>query len=200
MHPARRLAVVVALAIGVVAGAGLVAGCSGGTDAVDQTAGGDFRFVSAQQHGKLLPVGKRKTAPDISGPDLTGSGKVDLAKYRGKVILLNFWAQWCPPCRAEAPDLEQLYRTDVGKGFQVVGVNAKDDAQLARSFLRNHDLTYPSIDDPQSKVALRFRGFAVANLPWSILLDKHGKVAAVYSGGVLSSDLTPAVDKLLAER
>lgn len=172
--------------------------CSGGKDAVDPTAGG-VGFVSVQRHGQLIAAGERTSAPHVSGPSLDGDGTVDVSAYRGRVVLLNFWASWCPPCRSEAPDIEAYYKATKTQGFQVVGVNAKDQPQLGRRFVSNHGITYPSIDDPQSKVALGFRSVSIANLPWSVLIDRKGRVAAVYTGGlVVTDDLAPAVTKLLA--
>ncbi|MGI8868478.1 MAG: TlpA family protein disulfide reductase [Mycobacteriales bacterium] len=202
--PAHSRRGALALGLAAVAGAtGLgaaLAGCSSGNDAVDQSARGEFRFVSAQRHGELIDAAKRRTAPKISGPDLDGGKTITLAAYRGKVLLLNWWASWCGPCRAEAPDIEAYYQQHRASGFTVLGVNTKDDPGTARSYVDVHKLTYPSIEDEPGRVAMAFRGLAVAQLPWSMLIDKQGRVAGVYTGGlVVSEDIAPAVTKLLRE-
>lgn len=177
----------------------LAAGCSTGSNAVSQTAAGQFRYVSANKKGTLIPADKRKTAPGFSGQLLNGK-TAELADYRGKVIALNFWGSWCPPCRVEAPDLEKVYRAEHKDGLQIVGVDVKDDKQSVQKFMRDKHITYPSFWDPQGRAALTFRNFNPNAIPSTILIDRKGRVAAVYMAPLIDNDLAVAVKPLLREK
>lgn len=177
----------------------VVAGCSTGTDAVDQNAAGQFRFVSANKKGDLIPVSKRKAAPTFSGTLLDGKS-AKLSDFRGKVVALNFWGSWCAPCRVEAPDLQKVYAKDKARGLQVVGVDVKDTKSDAESFLTGKGITYPSFWDPQGRAALTFRDFNPNAIPSTILLDRKGRVAGVYLSSLLDNDLSKVAEPLLAER
>lgn len=176
------------------------AACTSGTDAVDQTAGGEYRFVGINQSGQLIAAGKRKTIPDFSGTTLDGT-TVSIAAYRGKVVLVNFWASWCPPCRSEAPDIEALFRREQARGLQVLGVDFKEDSKAKpRAFVARHGLTYPSIWDPDSEIAVRLHNFPTNSPPSTLLVDRSGKVAGAYIGPQQPGDLSRAVTPLLAEQ
>jgi peroxiredoxin len=177
----------------------LATGCSTGSNAVDQTAAGQFRFVSANKKGTLIPAAKRKAAPAFSGQLLNGHD-AKLADYGGKVIALNFWAAWCSPCRVEAPDLEKVYQSEQKAGLQILGVDVKDDKGSAQEFISDKDITYPSFWDPQGRAALTFRNFNPNAIPSTILIDRLGRVAAVYMAPLIDNDLAVAVKPLLSER
>jgi thiol-disulfide isomerase/thioredoxin len=176
-----------------------LAGCSGGTDAVDQAAGGQFRFVAGTGKGQTIAVADRRAAPAVRG-ELLGGGQLDLSSLRGKVVVLNFWASWCPPCRVESPDFAQAYRATKASGVEFVGVAVKDDEQAARAFVAGKKIAYPSLFDPNGKVPLRFRDFPPRGLPYTIVLDRQGRVAAVYLTPLLREDIEPVVATLAAER
>jgi thiol-disulfide isomerase/thioredoxin len=176
-----------------------VSACSTGTDAVDQSAGGEFRFVAGTGKGETIPVTDRRSAPDVRG-QLLGGGELDLASLRGKVVVLNFWASWCGPCRVESPILDVVYRDAKARGVQLVGVAVKDEEQPLREFVATQKISYPSLFDPNGKVTLRFRDFPPRGLPYTIVLDKHGRVAAVYLSPLLRTDeIEPAVLRLAGE-
>ena len=173
-----------------------LAGCSAGKDAVVQ--GSSFSFVSPG--GKVditYDIAQRQTAPVLAGDDLMNEGKqLSLADFAGKVVVLNLWGQWCGPCRTEAPEMESLAK----QGVQVVGIDVRDPArEVAQDFVRDRQLTYPSIYDPDGRVLLKLSGYPRNIIPSTIVLDKHHRVAAVFLRPVLAQDLLPVTQRLTAE-
>lgn len=173
------------------------AGCAGGANAVDQGSG-DQRFVSGRGATGVLPTDRREPAPAIRGELLDGTA-YDVAALTGTVVVLNFWGSWCAPCRAEAPGLERAFMATRPSGVQFVGVNVKDERSSARAFVRTQAMSYPSLFDPSGTLAVRFRGLPPNAIPSTILLDRQGRVAARFLGGVTEGELTPVVRGLAAE-
>lgn len=177
----------------------LLASCSTGNDAVDQTAGSQYRFVAGDGTGRLIAAADRKSAPSFSG-DLVGGGRFDSTSLAGQVAVINFWGQWCGPCRVETPDFQKAYQATRSDGVRFVGVDVKDSEQLARAFLTDRHIDYPSLFDPDGRVALRFRNFPPNSIPSTIVLDRRQRVAAVFLGPLLTGDIQPLVTRLAAER
>ena len=113
-------------------------------------------------------------APAFSLGRLTGDGDLSLRSFRGKTVVLNFFASWCGPCKREAPVLERLWRQDRNRGLVVLGVDSNDSRGDARRFVHVHDLTYPVVFDHDGRVASN--RYAVANLPATYVLNSKGKV------------------------
>ncbi|MFQ5896558.1 MAG: TlpA disulfide reductase family protein [Nitrospinota bacterium] len=112
-------------------------------------------------------------APDFTLPDLNGK-EVSLSQYKGKVVLLNFWATWCPPCRLEMPTMEKAYRKYKPKGFEVVAVSVDAGPKSAvRHFLQEFDLSFQVLLDPQMEALHTFRSFS---LPTSLVIDRRGVI------------------------
>ncbi len=179
--------------------AAVLAGCTGGTDAVDQAAGGEFRFVAGTGKGELIAAADRRSAPAVTGSLIDGGGWT-LAAQRGKVVVLNFWASWCAPCRVESPEFDRAYRATKASGVAFVGVNTKDRQSRARAFLGQTKISYPTLYDPVGKITLRFRDFPANGYPYTIVVDRQGRVAAVYPTPLLREDIEPVVTRLAAER
>lgn len=172
----------------------LLAACSTGKNAVDATGGDGYGFVQQAAGQDFVPPGNRHPAPAMSGPTLDGA-KLDLASMRGKIVVVNFWASWCAPCRAETPGLVKLSQQNPRIAF--VGVNEKDTVSSAKAFSRDFGKTYPSIVDKLGTLAA---GWPVApGLPSTFVLDPAGNIAARFTGGVLPEDLSPILTRLQAE-
>jgi peroxiredoxin len=182
----------------VVALATLLTACTG----KDAVGGGDpngFRFVSANVPGKSYPIDQRKPAGAFSAGLLDGNGSYGLKNDLGKVVVINFWASWCSPCRVETPQFDNVYREYKGKGVTFVGVDTKDTHSGARAFVQNYDITYPMVFDPEGQIAIELGKIPALALPFTVVVDKDGRVAAVYAQKLAPNDLTPVLNTLLAE-
>ncbi len=129
----------------------------------------------------MAPVKPHRPAPDFSLPDI--DGKIHkLSDYSGKVVLLNFWATWCPPCRRELPSMETLYLDLKGKPFQVLACDQQEDADTVFAFSGQLDPApdFPLLLDSKSVVS---KAYAVPGLPTTFLIDKKGQIAYRAVGG-----------------
>lgn len=176
----------------------VAAGCSTGRNAVDQQAGGQNRFVAGSGKSALIPAAQRGQAPKVSGTMLDGR-RFELFSLRGKVVVLNFWGSWCAPCRAEAPELMAAYTATKDRGVRFVGINVKDQRQLALAFDRAKGVTYPSIFDPDGRIALQFSNYPPNAIPSTIVLDRQRRVAAIFLRPLLKTDLLPVLQSLANE-
>jgi thiol-disulfide isomerase/thioredoxin len=178
----------------------VLAGCSTGTDAVER--GTEFQFVSPGGQTEIFYDGDdRQQAPALSGEDLMSSKELAVADFPGKVVVLNLWGAWCPPCRVEAPELEKVYRERKADGVQVIGIDVRDENRSApQDFVRDTGLTYPSIYDPPGRSLLAWQGYPRSVVPSTIVLDREHRVAAVFLRDLLATDLLPVVDRRLAEK
>jgi cytochrome c biogenesis protein CcmG/thiol:disulfide interchange protein DsbE len=141
--------------------------------------------------------GHRQSAPSTTLPTL-GTGKpVSLASYKGQVVVLNFWASWCTPCRSEAPLLEKWEPQLKANRATVVGVDVLDVTSDAQSFIKKYGITYPQLRDADGS---KLSGFAVTGYPETIVLDRSGKVAAHYRGPVNQQFFDTQVLPVLRER
>ncbi len=112
-------------------------------------------------------------APTFELKDLEGK-KVSLNDYKGRVIILNFWATWCAPCRAEMPSLEGLYRSFKDKGLVVIGVSVDSSERTVSSFVRGKGLSFPILLDKEKEVA--FDSYGVVGLPVTFIIDRSGVI------------------------
>ncbi|AYF73549.1 TlpA family protein disulfide reductase [Nocardia yunnanensis] len=182
----------------------LLAGCTtAGKDAVAQ--GGTFDFVSPGGKTEIFydPPSARGTIGKLSGSDLMHDGKtVGVDDFPGQVVVLNIWGQWCGPCRAEAPALEQVYEASKNNGVAFLGINVRDNQKdKAQDFVTDNKVGYPSIYDPSMRSLLALGGkFPTSVIPTTIVLDKQHRVAAVFLRALLAEDLRPVVDKLAGEQ
>jgi len=143
-----------------------------------------------------VDVGGR--APEIGVNDLNGR-PVRIASLRGKVVLVDFWASWCAPCRQEFPVLERLHRTYASQGLAIVGVSVDNDVANVRSFLRRNSASFLIAHDPRKVAAARYGGTA---MPSSYIIDRRG-IVRHYHAGFRASDaatIEREVQALLRQR
>jgi peroxiredoxin len=118
-------------------------------------------------------------APDFTLPNLAGNS-VRLADYRGKVVLLNFWATWCPPCIWEMPSMESLYQSLKSREFEILAVSIDSRGEdVVRSFVADYRLTFPILLDPDSAV---FKRYGITGVPETIIIGRDGNVASKIIG------------------
>jgi cytochrome c biogenesis protein CcmG/thiol:disulfide interchange protein DsbE len=141
--------------------------------------------------------GQRPAAPTRELPRLGAPGQASLADYRGKVVVLNMWASWCPPCRDEIPLLQRTQKRIQRAGGTVLGVDTEDDSTAALGFMRARKVTFPSLRDRDRSYG---REFGVTGYPETFLIDRRGRVAAVRRFPVDRSWLDQHLTALLAER
>lgn len=170
-----------------------LSGCSSGG-----TGAGTFQFKNATPLDTVIAASARRAAQPISGQLLDGTGRFDLSRYRGKVVVLNFWASWCQPCRVETPQLAQLYRQMRSTGVQFVGIDTKDSRAGARALANQDHVTYPIVFDQEGQIQLRL-GNIPGSLPFTVLIDRRGRVAAVYLSQLTAKDLIKPIAKLRSE-
>lgn len=129
----------------------------------------------------LIVVKPRQTAPDMALKDMDGQ-TVSLAALRGKVVVVNFWATWCPPCRREFPSMERLRRQFTGKPLAVIAVNEGESVEVIEGFISQLDIApgFPILLDPEGD-AMAF--WTVRGLPTTFILDKRGRIAYRAIGG-----------------
>jgi peroxiredoxin len=108
-----------------------------------------------------------------------GGSNVSLAQYKGQVVMLNFWASWCGPCRQEMPLLESIYKKYNRLGFTLIGVNVEPDSNAANEWLKQTPVSFPILYDKESKVS---RMYDVAGMPSTVIIDRTGKVRVLHRG------------------
>ena len=122
--------------------------------------------------GSQKEAGIGKVAPDFTLDRLDRTGSLQLSSLRGKVVVVNFWASWCHPCREEAPALEAASK-QFGDKAVVVGVDVRDESGAARSFLRKYEVTYPAVHDNRD---VTWPKYGLTGLPETFFLDRRGRV------------------------
>lgn len=188
MFRVRRTALVAAALLG----SAVTAGCS---SEVGST--GEAGYISGKGVVTTLPVSQREEPGQVSGETLEGE-QVALADFEGKVVVVNVWGSWCPPCRAEADDLAAAARQLPDDRVAFLGINNRDHSlAAAQAFQRKFDVPYPSIYDPAGETLLSFYGTLTPNsIPSTVLIDEQGRVAASVLGEITKSTLLGLVEEV----
>lgn len=159
-------------------------------------------FLSQAQRDALESTGYRRLpaaadypAPPLALTDLQGR-TVSLEDYLGQVVLVNNWATWCPPCRAEMPELQAYYEDHLEQGFVVVAIESGGTAEQVGDFVRQYGLTFPVWLDPQGAALTAFRNF---NLPSSYVIARDGTVRMSWTGAIDRATLEEYLTPLLEE-
>lgn len=133
-------------------------------------------------------------APASALPRLGGGGSESLRDYRGRWVLVNFWASWCGPCREEAPALEDFQRRHGGPGFTVLGIDTQDLSDDGLAFVRRHGLSYPQLRDGDGSAA---EEYGTTGVPENFLVDPQGKVRLLVLGPIGEDQLREQVAPLI---
>jgi thiol-disulfide isomerase/thioredoxin len=171
----RRTAVRIAA---VLAATLIVVACARtGADEPTRSAG-QVGYPTVPRNLTRIPPEQRLELPIVSGPALGSNRTISSQDYRGKVVVINVWGSWCPPCRKEAPDL-QAASVETKDSAQFIGITSKDyDPAPAEAFVRSFQITYPSIYDPNGKVLLAFAGeLPPSAIPSTMIIDRQGRLA-----------------------
>jgi cytochrome c biogenesis protein CcmG, thiol:disulfide interchange protein DsbE len=144
-----------------------------------------------------IAKGERVDAPVRTLPVLGGRGESSLADYKGKVVVLNFWASWCKPCTEELPLLEKTQRSLAGKNATVLGANYQDLTDSALKFVNRFKLTYPSLRDRDGQFADKYGSRA---FPETFVIDRRGRIAAQRRGPVDQAWLDKTLPPLIGEK
>ena len=158
--------------------------------------GGFTFFVWRSLDGSASPSpGEAGTvAPDFSLASIDG-GSVDLGRYAGSTVVVNFWASWCGPCEDEAATVEMAWRRWSGQGVRFIGVDSQDSTDEASAFVEEHGLTYPIGVDPDGRTA---REYGVSAMPQTFVISPDGRVSDLIIGPVAQKGLDRAIDAATA--
>lgn len=161
---------------------------------------GDKGYITGEGVPVEVAPADRGDPVDLAGEDLDGNA-VDVAQMRGEVVVVNVWASWCPPCRVEQPDLNEA-AAELGDRVRFLGINTRDSSDDgARAYVRNLEVTYPSLYSPDGAALLAFAGtLTPRSIPSTVVLDAEGRIAASVNGRVPTTQtLIALVDKVLDE-
>ena len=162
--------------------------------------GADQMLASIEKQAEANKV-KRSLAtgaqfPDFNEKDLSGK-PLSIANHKGKVVLVDFWATWCGPCRAELPNVIKTYQKYHGKGFEIIGISLDQDKTKLTSFTKDRDMTWPQYFDGQGWGNKLAQKYGVNSIPATYLLDDSGKIIG---SNLRGEDLEAAVSKALAKK
>lgn len=155
-----------------------------------------FARANLERLPKAKALAKGATPPDFSEKDLSGNDQ-SLAKHRGKVLLVDFWASWCPPCRAEMPNVKATYDKYHDQGFEILGISLDQKIEDARKYAEDEKIRWPLIADGKYWEAKLAQAYGIQAIPATLLLDKKGVIRYKDLRGPA---LEKAVATLLAEK
>ncbi|MFD3542048.1 TlpA family protein disulfide reductase [Streptomyces sp. NPDC058662] len=187
-----------------VAGVLTTASCTGADGGAKGSGSAGGNYVTGPSGISTVARGKRDEAPKLDGESVAGE-PLDVTALKGKVVVLNVWGSWCPPCRAEAPNFAKVSKelADAGADVAFVGINTRDNSrQNAVSFEQSYGIAYPSLYDPDGKLMLRFPKGTLnpKAIPSTIILDKDGRIAARVLVAISEEQLRSMIDPILAEK
>lgn len=143
----------------------------------------------------VVPSAVSFPAPELTLDDLQGE-KVSISDYNQKIVMINNWATWCPPCKAEMPTLSKYYKEHRDQGFILVGIEAGDPVKEVQKFVKDFGLTFPILLDPNNKSLIAFHN---DNLPSSYVIDHNGNVILAWTGPISKAMLEKYITPLLEQ-
>jgi thiol-disulfide isomerase/thioredoxin len=147
-------------------------------------------------NGALRRLNLKGQMLTLAGPALSGNGTINAAQYRGKVLVVLFWATWCRPCTEDLPQIQELYRQHKAAGFEVIGVNVDSAGAPIQDYIQQYKVSWPSIHEEGGLQGGVAQQFGVITLPTTFLVDKTG---AVVNSAASVDDLKKQVPELLAQ-
>jgi len=193
---AKRRTVVVVAAVAVV----LLAGALAVTLTTGNGAQAGVSYLDGNPAQRVYTAGDRPLAPDFTAKSLTGT-PISLASYRGKIVVLNFWGSWCPPCRSEAPTLAVLSEQYASKGVAFLGDDLAETPANALAFTHSVGITYPSVSDPGYAVVQDFSQVVPLNdTPTTVVIDRTGHIAGMVLGEVSYGTMVTLLSDAAATR
>ena len=134
-----------------------------------------------------------RPAPDFTLTTFEGN-KISLGDLKGKPVVINFWASWCPPCRIEAPLLERTWRTFKNHGVVFIGVDIQDELEDALAYLREFNVIYPNGPDPTGEISI---DYGVSGLPVTFFVSKQGEITRRWVGAIEKRVLIDSIEEIL---
>jgi thiol-disulfide isomerase/thioredoxin len=154
---------------------------------------------SLEQNNTATPSNNKPTeesdkikAIDFKLKDLNGK-EVSLSDYKGKKVFLNFWASWCPPCKAEMPEMEKLYQETKDSDLVILAVNLSEDKSTVQNFIKNNKYTFSVLLDSDNAAAMKYQ---VVSIPTSYFIDKEGNVVAKHIGSMTLENMKSYIDNI----
>ncbi|MGA7571526.1 MAG: TlpA disulfide reductase family protein [Candidatus Aquilonibacter sp.] len=149
-------------------------------------------LTACSSHGVGSTARIGQSAPDWTDPLVSG-GSLSMAQLRGKPVFMDFFATWCPPCNDEAPEVNAAYKTYAPQGLQVVGIDVEENAQKAKQFVSQHQLTYPAVVDSGTLSDL----YSINGMPVGVFIDKNGVIRRIEVGQLSSAQLNADIKSIL---
>ncbi len=175
-------------------GAFLLVGCA--SESSSPSADDGSGFVGGDGSIVIIDPSERVAAPEVRGSTLEGAD-IALSDFRGDIVVLNVWASWCAPCRAEAPELQEVWEESEGAGVQFIGLNTRDSTTAARGFVDTMGLTFPSVEDQDGRLQLLFAdSLPPQAIPSTLVIDREGRVAARALGRVSAGTLRGLIEEV----
>lgn len=177
-----------------------ITGCAPADESVEDTSGSnDQGYVAGTGVITQIPESQRSTPVQLAG-NTTNGDAFDLQEWQGSPVVLNLWYAACPPCREEAPDLQESYESFSDEGVHFLGINVRDEAAAANAFARQFGITYPSMLDKEGRAVAALSGLLPPQaVPSTVVLDANGRPAARVVGIVDRSTLDGLISDVITK-